>query len=321
MTRTHGFTLIELLVVIALLGIIIAAVLVNMNSAKRKAYDTVAMSCAQDIARKEKVVQTQFEVYKTFDLLPDTTVCRTLIAMNAAPTGNAEDLHFAYEVRHPRGTTTYTVTDSEIYENGTSRAGALLTNDPAAPLVLAGGSPPAGGGTATAQQCFKKLITRAPGLGSPLGIPMVLGVWPSRDVHAGYGMLMRPRLTTVSGAITTVQWGDEVTGDLVQTETYSPVSNQSVYVHGVNLSTNRTMDLLEVVDPAGGRAGFLELAGAPAGGTLTLADGRTLSVDDGVAEVLANTGAAASAAELTGAYLQDTFGPDQTCIMHFFISI
>ena len=146
MTRTHGFTLIELLVVIALLGIIIAAVLVNMNSAKRKAYDTVAMSCAQDIARKEKVVQTQFEVYKTFDLLPDTTVCRTLIAMNAAPTGNAEDLHFAYEVRHPRGTTTYTVTDSEIYENGTSKAGALLTDDPAAPLVLAGGGGPVGGG-------------------------------------------------------------------------------------------------------------------------------------------------------------------------------
>ena len=138
-----GFTLLELLVVIALLGLVIAAVLVGMNGAKRKAYDTKALACSHDIHTAQEQARTADQTFRPYAALGTIRSCEAL-----TPEGGATTDHFLYAVKHPKGQVTYTVTDSDTYIGGTARSGALLTADPAAVLAsTGGGSGGAGGGS------------------------------------------------------------------------------------------------------------------------------------------------------------------------------
>ena len=137
---TAAFTLIELLVVIALLGLVIAAVLVGMNGAKRKAYDTKALACSHDIHTAQEQARTADQIFRPYAALGTIRSCDGM-----TPEGNANTDHFLYAVKHPRGQVTYTVTDTDTYAGGTAKSGALLANDPAQ-LVLGAGGTGAGAG-------------------------------------------------------------------------------------------------------------------------------------------------------------------------------
>ena len=155
---TRGFTLIELLVLIAIIGILVAAVIANMNRAKVQAFNAAALGCAQDIRNQQKIAQTTEKRFVTYDNLPAKTACRPLEALNAAPTGGATELQYAYQTRHPRGTKTYVVTDADIYTDGIGAQGQVLSADPAAPLLTGAPSGPIGGGevstTTTLPECL-----------------------------------------------------------------------------------------------------------------------------------------------------------------------
>lgn len=63
----HGFTLIELLIVIAIIGILSAALIPNLLSARSRSHDAAAQSCAQEILTQAEVFAIDFQTYAGFD--------------------------------------------------------------------------------------------------------------------------------------------------------------------------------------------------------------------------------------------------------------
>jgi prepilin-type N-terminal cleavage/methylation domain-containing protein len=65
--RQAGFTLIELLIVIAIIGILSAALISSLLSARNRAFDAAAQSCAKELLIQAEAYRIDSSTYTGFD--------------------------------------------------------------------------------------------------------------------------------------------------------------------------------------------------------------------------------------------------------------
>ncbi|PIG96067.1 type IV pilin protein [Deinococcus sp. UR1] len=112
--NTQGFTLIELLIVIAIIGILAAVLIPNLLGAQKRAYDTAASACANEIKNKQALYLIDENTYASSEtLLVDDYLPNCDEEVEWAVTAG-DQTTYTGTATHPSGTKTYTITEKAL---------------------------------------------------------------------------------------------------------------------------------------------------------------------------------------------------------------
>lgn len=113
--KNKGFTLTEIMIVIAIIVILAAVLVPNLSGARISAYNSAARSCASQISLAEDIYKLDNGAY-TDDLsnLDPSVVEPCVNNLIDVTFTSATATSFSADVKHERGTETYSVTESGI---------------------------------------------------------------------------------------------------------------------------------------------------------------------------------------------------------------
>lgn len=185
--NSRGFTLIELLVIVTVAGILITAVIANLNASKIQAYNARALACARSIRTAEIEQQTRQNAFTEYQRLEPGTI-RACAFLTQPPPGRQNEQHYQFAVRHPQGNRTILVSDQDLRWTYLSPRADLIMSD-ATPFT----TPPAAATPAPAP------ATPAPALPAPVGTEtLVISYWEEESA-AQRSAVRRLSLTAPDG--------------------------------------------------------------------------------------------------------------------------
>lgn len=112
--RRSGFTIVEMLIVIAIIGIL-AVLVPNLLSTRKRAYNAEALACAKQITTAQEAHQIDNKTYaNTMESLDSSLLNLCDTTKMDVSLGGADSTTYSATVSHRQGTKTWVVTPDGI---------------------------------------------------------------------------------------------------------------------------------------------------------------------------------------------------------------